>query len=182
MSVDPQHSERPQLFDRTSLPAWLAERPWRWVTHTTVLGSSSPDGRCVEYPRDGGAPRHFELDLVCVDAVGAYDVAPLSDREAAHLCWEAGVVALSAPGTRGAATLLVPGSVCTPELVVDSFRRLAHLLGADPLLVSVELPLYHPRDHSAAPPSPSARIVLDALPERDHARHLVTERYGLALP
>jgi hypothetical protein len=120
-------------LDPFDLPDWLGEGAVCWVTEDGLGGHLVP-GRL-----SGAADQLLACDLFAVDEAYPAPVLDEALRTRVHRAWRHGQVLLL---TRdGRATVAAPGTSWSPDLVLETFTRVARAVGADPSLWSVRLGL-----------------------------------------
>lgn len=119
-----------EAADPFDLPPWLGEHPVVWQSATSVGASGHVVGELVAAETASGpasGERH-RCDVLACDV--AYPQAVLDERwrREAHQAWtHAQVLTVEYDGRF---TLLVPGTVVTPDTLLDAVRRLAKAVGA----------------------------------------------------
>jgi hypothetical protein len=121
-------------LDAFDLPDWLGEGPVTWTSDDVTRSGSQVAGCLV-----GGEGLRQACDLLAVDEAYPEPVVDDGLRTAAHQAWRHGQVLLL--DRDGRATLAVPGTSFSADMVLDAVARLARAVGAAPSSYSVQLRL-----------------------------------------
>ena len=121
-------------LDPFDLPEWLGEGEVTWDSERGLR-----TGHLVAGILSGGPGQESPCDLLAVDQAFPAPVADDAVRTRAHQVWRHGQVLLVSRDER--ATLAVPGSEFTAELVLEALTRLARSVGAEPARFSLRLRL-----------------------------------------
>jgi hypothetical protein len=120
-------------LDPFDLPDWVGEGAVSWSTDRG-LGGHVVSG-CLTGPGGETLP----CDLLAVDQAYPAPVLDEATRTRVHQAWRHGQVLLLARD--GRATVAVPGTSWSADLVLEVFTRVARAVGADPARWSVRLGL-----------------------------------------
>lgn len=120
-------------LDPFDLPDWLGEGAVTWATDQGL------EGHRIAGFLQGSAGRTLTLDLLAVDQAYPAPVLEEVTRTGVHQSWRHGQVLLL--DVDGRATVAVPGTSWTADLVLETLTRVARALGADPARWSVRLGL-----------------------------------------
>jgi len=120
-------------LDAFDLPDWLGEGEITWTSDDVTRSGASVAGYLV------GADDRVACDLLAVDLAYPEPVVDDRLRTAAHQAWRHGQVLLL--DRDGRATLAVPGTSFTADLVLDAVTRLAKAVGVAPSSFAVRLRL-----------------------------------------
>ena len=123
----------PSELDPFDLPDWLGDGPVSWAT------DGGFGGHLVAGRLTGVADQVLPCDLLAVDQ--AYPAPVVDDvaRARVHQAWQHGQVLLLT--REGRATVAAPGTSWSADRVLETFRRVARAVGADPADWSVRLGL-----------------------------------------
>lgn len=124
-------------LDPFDLPDWVGQRAVVWGTDRGL------SGHLVAGSLSGGSGEELPCDLLAVDQAYPEPVVGEATRTRVHQSWRHGQVVLLT--RHGRATVAVPGTSWSAELVLEAFTRLARSVGADPAAWSVRLALGSPR-------------------------------------
>jgi hypothetical protein len=124
-------------LDPFDLPDWVGEGSVAWATNGGL------SGHLVQGSLSGGSGEELPCDLLAVDQAYPAPVVDEATRTRVHQSWRHGQVVLLTQ--HGRATVAVPGTSWSAELVLEAFTRLARSVGAAPSAWSVRLALGPPR-------------------------------------
>jgi len=120
-------------LDPFDLPEWVGEGAVSWATDRGLAG------HLVAGSLTGPGGETLPCDLLAVDQAYPTPVLDEETRTRVHQTWRHGQVMLL---TRdGRATVAVPGTSWSADLVLEVFTRVARAVGADPARWSVRLGL-----------------------------------------
>jgi hypothetical protein len=138
--VSPTRLPLPDDLDPFDLPDALGVGEVTWVADDGLTGHHL-HGRLLTDDTDTDGTERVEVacDLLAVDQAYPAPVATDALRARAHQAWAHGEVHLV--GYDGRATMLVPGTRFTAEVVLDAVGRFARALGARPSSYGVRLRL-----------------------------------------
>ncbi len=121
-------------LDPFDLPDWLGEGEVTWSSERGLRSGHHVAG-CLT----GTTQERLPCDLLAIDEAYPAPVVDGATRTRAHQAWKHGQVLLVA--REGRATLAVPGTGFTADLVLDALTRLTRAVASDPARWSVRLRL-----------------------------------------
>jgi hypothetical protein len=120
------------LLTPKDFPILVREGGWIWMPHTSVWNAVSPDGYILFPPFNKNAV-NYPLDLIAVNGRDFWEDENGTEKFAAQLltetAWSENSIAVLHHQHYGAATLLVPASVFTYDLLFEAIARFTRWLG-----------------------------------------------------